>query len=200
MSAITVTGIIVDPNGTVPDAGGKIEFLLNAHYTRSDGKIATPAVESTAVSSMDGSFSIVLESTRDGLPSTRYYTVTLRVTFGVVSVNDVLGKIQLKSTPPSQSLSDLLQDALLAETTGQRQHDWSEAATSFIGHIAGVIDGMNRTFLLSKMPIIGLEEIYMNGILQPLGIAYTLAGDTISFVEGAQPLIGDRLDAFYLLA
>jgi hypothetical protein len=200
MSAITINGTIVDSSGTFPDAGGTIEFLLDKHYKRSDGKIAVPKVESASLSAVDGTFSIVLESTRDGVPSTRYYRVMVKAKFGGVPVNWELGKIQIRNTPSPQTLQDLIVDALLAETVGRDQHDWSDAATSDVGHITGTIDGSNRVFVLSKMPLTGLEAIFVNEVYAVPGVAYAIAGDTITFTLGSQPLAGEKLNAFYPLA
>ena len=45
----------------------------------------------------------------------------------------------------------------------------------------GVMDGINKTFKLSKKPIQNSEHIYLNGLLQESGDDYLINGDEINF-------------------
>lgn len=48
---------------------------------------------------------------------------------------------------------------------------------------SGTINGVNKTFVLSKTPTSGSDHVYLNGILQDEGINhdYTISGKTITF-------------------
>jgi hypothetical protein len=63
---------------------------------------------------------------------------------------------------------------------------------------SGSVNGSNSTFTLAHTPVVGSEQVYLNGILQEPGSGndYTISGDTISY-ENA-PLTGDRIRVTYL--
>jgi len=61
----------------------------------------------------------------------------------------------------------------------------------------GVIDGVNKVFTLSKTPVVGTEQVFLNGILQyPAGEDYTISGAVITFVVA--PLSTERLAINYV--
>ncbi|GIU76774.1 MAG: hypothetical protein KatS3mg005_0012 [Bryobacteraceae bacterium] len=63
---------------------------------------------------------------------------------------------------------------------------------------AGVIDGSNRQFSLSKSPQPAASlMLYRNGILQRAGVDFTLSGQQITFCEMCTPVPGDVLLAYY---
>lgn len=62
---------------------------------------------------------------------------------------------------------------------------------------AGTIDGNNVTFTLAHTPINSSLMLYINGQLQTNPENYTLAGDTITFVNDSQPRTTQTLKAFY---
>lgn len=63
---------------------------------------------------------------------------------------------------------------------------------------AGSVDGVNVTFTLTgaPAPTAGLV-LFRNGVVQASGIDYTIAGNTVTFVEAATPQVGDTLLAWY---
>jgi hypothetical protein len=61
----------------------------------------------------------------------------------------------------------------------------------------GTIDGMNTTFTLLNPPSGSSLSLYLNGLYLTAGFDYTLSGNTITFVSGAQPQVGDQLIASY---
>ena len=109
MASITITDILKDENGEFPTSG-TITFVLSGWMVNSAGRIIVPGPgESAAVSSVDGTFSVVLESTTDATASTaRTYAATFTGVLDGATVSLSLGTFQLNPTPTSQDLSDLL--------------------------------------------------------------------------------------------
>lgn len=63
---------------------------------------------------------------------------------------------------------------------------------------AGTVDGVNTVFTLSQLPVSGVEQVYLNGLLQDAGATedYTVSGKTITF--NTPPLAGDKIKVTYL--
>ncbi len=61
----------------------------------------------------------------------------------------------------------------------------------------GAMDGTNVTFTLAHTPVIGTDELYLNGLLQEPGATndYTISGSTITY--NSAPLTTDRLTVTY---
>jgi hypothetical protein len=94
-------------------------------------------------------------------------------------------------------------DALLIDVAVGR---WQNVGTSnaaasaapelIVGEIpSGVLDGINTTFVLANLPIMGTEMVFLQGILQDRGDDYTIAGDTITYAD--PPLSGMKLRVTY---
>lgn len=65
---------------------------------------------------------------------------------------------------------------------------------------AGLINGSNVTFTLSNAPDPSSSlQLYRNGVLQKVGIDYTLANNTITFSGSATPQLADVILASYRL-
>lgn len=64
----------------------------------------------------------------------------------------------------------------------------------------GVIDGVNRVFLLLFEPVTNSEHLYLNGLLQDSdpGADYTIVGNIITFYD--PPMIGDKIRCSYTMA
>jgi phage-related tail fiber protein len=62
---------------------------------------------------------------------------------------------------------------------------------------AGTLNGTNTIFTLASTPIVGTEEVYLNGLLQEPGAGndYTISGATITYL--AAPAATDRLRVSY---
>lgn len=174
MSLITVTGTIASPTGLFPDedSGSQIHFKLNGHLENTDDEIIVPQVISADIDDTDGTFSVDLHSTRDCVPSDRFYEVMLRATFDGVDVNYLIGRIQLRSTPSDQTLDDLLADTLI-EITGDR----------YIVEDIGTGDGSTTVFEMTYPPVEDTETIYQGGLLAARTTDYAVAQDgTVTFV------------------
>jgi hypothetical protein len=62
----------------------------------------------------------------------------------------------------------------------------------------GTIDGTNRTFALSLVPVPAPSLLlFRNGMLQKQGVDYTLTGNIIDFASSTTPQSGDAITAFY---
>lgn len=62
----------------------------------------------------------------------------------------------------------------------------------------GSINGTNATFLLAAVPVLGTEQVFLNGLLQDSGSGndYTIATDTITFATA--PVVGDKIRVTYI--
>lgn len=61
----------------------------------------------------------------------------------------------------------------------------------------GTINGTNAIFSLNNIPIVGSSAIYRNGLRLKPAFDYTISGNTITFLMGAIPQLGDTLLADY---
>lgn len=63
----------------------------------------------------------------------------------------------------------------------------------------GAVDGVNDTFTLAATPVLGSEEVYVNGLQQDAGGAndYTISGAAITFNAGAIPQTGSKVRVSY---
>jgi hypothetical protein len=107
MAQITLTGVVKDSNLTIPTSG-TLSFQLSDYMIDSAGIIIPAKSETCNISSIDGSFSIVLGSTLDATPSTRTYGVSLSAIIEGSSVSQSLGSIQLAASPTTVLLKDLI--------------------------------------------------------------------------------------------
>jgi hypothetical protein len=65
----------------------------------------------------------------------------------------------------------------------------------------GTINGANRTFTLANSPSPATSlDLYRNGLVQSIGVDYTISGNTITFLAVATPQTADILQAFYRAA
>ena len=71
------------------------------------------------------------------------------------------------------------------------------AATQVVREIpAGAINGVNHDFTLANTPVVGSEQVYLNGLLQDeRGIDYSIVGAVITFILA--PISGDRILVTY---
>lgn len=63
---------------------------------------------------------------------------------------------------------------------------------------SGLVDGLNTEYVVSSTPVAGSEHVYLNGILQDVGVGndYTISGATITFA--GPPTVGDKVRVSYL--
>lgn len=92
-------------------------------------------------------------------------------------------------------------DAVSPETSGKPLRvAFSESGYNFVDSEtpAGVIDGANDEFTLTQAPNPAASlQLFKNGILQTEGTDYDLVSDTITYVAGAIPQVGDAHVAFF---
>lgn len=112
MAFITVTGFILDPNGTAPTSG-TLTAQLSGYMIDSDDNIIVAKQESVAVTAGTGAFSIVLESTLDCTPNTRTYEFSFTGVIEGIAVTQSFGPFALAPTPSSVTLADLIQAGIV---------------------------------------------------------------------------------------
>jgi hypothetical protein len=62
----------------------------------------------------------------------------------------------------------------------------------------GAMNGTNAAFTLSMTPTPATSLLlFRNGLLQKMGVDYTLNGSSVSFLAGSVPQPGDLLQASY---
>ena len=67
--------------------------------------------------------------------------------------------------------------------------------------LSGTLDGVNATFNLSQTPVPASSlSVFRNGLLQSLGIDYTVSGSAVTFLPASVPLPADLLNAAYRVA
>ncbi len=67
--------------------------------------------------------------------------------------------------------------------------------------LSGTLDGVNANFTLSQTPVPASSlSVFRNGLLQSLGVDYTVSGSAITFLPGSVPLPADLLNAAYRVA
>ena len=66
---------------------------------------------------------------------------------------------------------------------------------------SGTMNGTNAVFTLSQSPSPASSlELYRNGLVQTVGIDYTLSGQAITFLTADVPVAGDVLQAYYRIS
>ena len=62
---------------------------------------------------------------------------------------------------------------------------------------AGTVDGTNTAFNLAQLPTSGSLSVYRNGLLQSVGVDYTVTGSAVTFLPASVPRVGDVVASFY---
>jgi len=62
---------------------------------------------------------------------------------------------------------------------------------------SGSVNGSNTAFVLANTPVVGSEEVYLNGLMQEPGAGndYTISGATITYLTA--PISGDKIRVSY---
>ena len=85
-------------------------------------------------------------------------------------------------------------DSVFAVYLKQTGSEITPSITAAFGEVpSGVINGTNRTFMLTVSPIVNSLTLIKNGVFQTPNVDYTLSGQTITFTLA--PTVGDGLDA-----
>ena len=125
-------------------------------------------------------------------------------TVSVISANGLAGTVATATSTPAITLSTTLANGAIAKSNG----------TGFVAAIlgtdimapsdfvtretpSGTINGSNTTFTLANTPIVGTEQVFLNGILQDSGSGndYTISGATITYLTA--PATNDKLRVNY---
>lgn len=61
----------------------------------------------------------------------------------------------------------------------------------------GTVDGVNKVFTLSQMPISAASVLVFNGLVQVQASNYTISGQTITFSNASRPTLGSTLYVYY---
>lgn len=71
-------------------------------------------------------------------------------------------------------------------------------ATNLVSEVpAGTVDGTNKVFSLTQTPLSASLRVFQNGFLLTPDIHYTFDQTAITYVDGFQPIPGDRQIAYY---
>lgn len=63
---------------------------------------------------------------------------------------------------------------------------------------AGLIDGVNRVFLLSQIPISAMSVlVFVNGVEQSQGTNYSVSSQTLFFTPSSVPSVGSNVISYY---
>ena len=131
---------------------------------------------------------INLDVAGDGLAQEVTGALKVNVGDGIELLADAV-TVKLDGTSLSKSASGLKADASIVQYV-------ANYVTREIP--AGLIDGINAVFTLANTPVVGTEMIFLNGILQDVGVGndYTIVGATITFASA--PVVGDKIRVTYL--
>lgn len=120
----------------------------------------------------------------------------------VVSANGFAGTVATSTSTPAITLTTSVTGivkgngtTLSAATAGT---DYMAPSDFVIRETpSGTINGSTTAFTLANTPLVGTEEVYLNGLLQEPGAGndYTISGSAITYL--AAPLTGDRLRVSY---
>jgi hypothetical protein len=123
-------------------------------------------------------------------------------TVSVVSANGFAGTVANAGTTPAITLSTTITGVLKGNGTAISA---ATAGTDFMAPSSfvvretptGTINGVNTTFTLANTPLVGTEQVFLNGILQEPGAGndYTISGATITYL--AAPLTNDKVRVTY---
>ncbi len=151
--------------------------------------VRTAAVSSTS-SGTSGSITPIPESSVIGLTGDLAQRPVKGPGFSTGSVATINGSGQIETVVGNVG------DCVYADgTTGTCG---SPAAQFFDAEIpGGIVDGSNTSFSLANPPSGQSLLLFRNGLYMKAGLDYTLSGQTITFVSGAQPQPQDTLVASY---
>lgn len=182
MALITVTGTIKDPSGGFLSAG-RISFALDDYFVAADGHIVPKHEAGVGLDPTTGEFSLDLESTMDGTPTTRKYAVMV-----IGKKESRLGDIQLQQTPLAQDLADILGYVLVPPPAVVEVPVDAEIPNE-------LPDDARVVFTLDYVPILNSEMVHLNEFYQIRGVHYTILGATMTFA--IPPATGDNIRVSY---
>ena len=117
--------------------------------------------------------------------------------YGIDGLRNVPTINDLHNVPPTRRRSGMIVGVNGGETYYKLKNvnwkydltDWEEL-TLKINHIdreipSGIVDGVNKLFILTQTPEIQSEHLFLNGLLQDSGETedYVISGNTITFID-----------------
>jgi hypothetical protein len=198
------TQTVVLPNATTLAVGHQF-YLMN----RSSGAVTVNMNGGSLLQTMAASsfavFTLLNNGTAAGTWDAAYSsgggsgTVT---TVSVVSANGFAGTVANAGTTPAITLSTSVTGIVKGNGTilaaAVAGTDYMAPADFVIRETpAGSINGVNTAFTLANTPLVGTEQIFLNGLLLEPGAGndYTISGTAITMLQ--IPATGDRLKACY---
>ncbi len=125
---------------------------------------------------------------------------TVNALNGTVATNgNTLSTLGTRVSGLSSSLTSLTQAVTQLQSGGGN----GSVNTAFIdGEMpAGSVNSSNTIYTLSAIPVPASSlELYRNGLVQTVGVDYTVSGTTVTFLPVAVPKSGDLIQAYYRVA
>ena len=129
--------------------------------------------------------------------------------YGIDGLRNVLSISDLHNVPPTRRRSGMIVGVNGGESYYKLKNvnwkydltDWEEL-TLKINHIdreipSGIVDGVNKLFILTETPNLQSEHLFLNGLLQDPGETedYVISGNTITFMDS--PMEGSKIRCSY---
>jgi hypothetical protein len=129
--------------------------------------------------------------------------------YGIDGLRNVLSISDLHNVPPTRRRSGMIVGVNGGESYYKLKNvnwsydltDWEEL-TLKINHIdreipSGIVDGVNKLFILTETPNLQSEHLFLNGLLQDPGETedYVISGNTITFIDS--PMEGSKIRCSY---
>ena len=121
----------------------------------------------------------------------------------VVSANGFAGSVATATSTPAITITTTITGMIKGNGTA------ISAAVAGVDYLApssqvtretpsGTVNGSNTAFILSNTPLVGTEQVYLNGLQQEPGAGadYTISGATITYLTA--PIVGDKIRVTYL--
>jgi hypothetical protein len=120
----------------------------------------------------------------------------------VVTANGFAGTVATATTTPAITITTTVTGVLKGNGTAISAAvagtDYMAPADFVVRETpTGLVNSSNTTYTLANTPLVGTEQVFLNGLLQEPGAGndYTISGATITYLTA--PTTGDRLRVSY---
>jgi uncharacterized protein YoxC len=142
-----------------------------------------------------------LTTTVNGLTTTvnGLSTTVAGHTTSIASLNSTVGSLSTTVSGLSTSLTNLT-NTVTALTATVNSLSGGNSSSVYVDSQTptGTLNGTNKTFNLASAPSPSSSlALYRNGLLQSVGVDYSLSGAGVTFTTASTPLSTDLLQAFY---
>jgi hypothetical protein len=199
----TTTQTVVMPNATTM-ANGQQFYITN----RSTGLVTVNANGGGLLQSMAASsyaiFTLINNGTAAGTWDVAYAAPTTGTvtSVSVVTANGFAGTVATATTTPAITITTTVTGVLKGNGTAISAAvagtDYMAPADFVVRETpTGLVNSSNTTYTLANTPLVGTEQVFLNGLLQEPGAGndYTISGATITYLTA--PTTGDRLRVSY---